>query len=137
MDWTFAPTVAVARDDRWGRIYESYSEDPRIVSQYAAAMVSGIQGSGKTFLDREHVISTAKHFLGDGSTDGGRDQGDSTVSETDLARLHGAAYIAAINAGTQSVMASYNSWHGVKMHANKGLLTDVLKRPIASHAFVV
>src|SRR5882762_6163353 len=88
IDWTFAPTIAVARDDRWGRTYESYSEDPRIVSQYAAAMVSGLQGSGKTFLDRDHVISTAKHFLGDGSTDGGRDQGDSTVSETDLARLH-------------------------------------------------
>jgi len=137
IDWTFAPTIAVARDDRWGRTYESYSEDPRIVSQYAAAMVSGIQGSGKTFLDRDHVISTAKHFLGDGSTDGGRDQGDSTVSETDLARLHGAAYIAAINTGTQSVMASYNSWHGVKMHANKGLLTDVLKGRMGFDGFIM
>src|ERR1700676_1668957 len=137
IDWTFAPTIAVARDDRWGRTYESYSEDPRIVSQYAAAMVSGIQGSGKTFLDRGHVISTAKHFLGDGSTDGGRDQGDSTVSETDLARLHGVAYIAAINTGTQSVMASYNSWHGVKMHANKALLTDVLKGRMGFDGFIM
>src|ERR1700676_4977414 len=137
IDWTFAPTIAVARDDRWGRTYESYSEDPRIVSQYAVAMVSGIQGSGKTFLDRDHVISTAKHFLGDGSTDGGRDQGDSTVSETDLARLHGVAYIAAINTGTQSVMASYNSWHGVKMHANKALLTDVLKGRMGFDGFIM
>src|SRR5260370_15565636 len=124
IDWTFAPTIAVARDDRWGRTYESYSEDPRIVSQYAAAIGSGLQGSGKTFLERDHVISTAKHFLADGSTYGGRDQFESTVLATDLALLHGAAYIAAINAGTQSVMASYNSSHGVKMHANKGLLTD-------------
>src|SRR5260370_5034929 len=124
IDWTFAPTIAVARDDRWGRTYESYSEDPRIVSQYAAAHESGTQGAGKTFLDRDHVISTSKHFLGDGSTYGGRDQFESTVLATDLALLHGAAYIAAINAGTQSVMASYNSSHGVKMHANKGLLTD-------------
>jgi len=137
IDWTFAPTIAVARDDRWGRTYESYSEDPRIVSKYAAAMVSGIQGSGKTFLDHDHVISTAKHFLGDGSTDGGRDQGDSIVSETDLARLHGAGYIAAINAGTQSIMASYNSWHGVKMHANKGLLTDVLKGRMGFDGFIM
>src|SRR5260370_7637974 len=103
MDWTFAPTVAVARDDRWGRIYESYSEDPRIVSQYAAAMVSGIQGSGKTFLDREHVISTAKHFLGDGFTAGGPDQGDSTFSDTYLARLHYPSYISAINDPTPSL----------------------------------
>ena len=78
MDWSFAPTIAVARDDRWGRSYESYSEDPKIVGQYAAAIVTGLQGSGSTFLDKDHVISTAKHFLGDGSTDGGRDQGDSS-----------------------------------------------------------
>nr|WP_314860067.1 glycoside hydrolase family 3 N-terminal domain-containing protein [uncultured Undibacterium sp.] len=127
IDWTFAPTIAVARDDRWGRTYESFSEDPKIVKKYAAAMVSGIQGEGKFFLDQNHVIATAKHFLGDGSTDGGRDQGDSIISESELARLHGAPYIDAINAGTQSVMASFNSWQGVRLHANKGLLTDVLK----------
>jgi beta-glucosidase len=127
MDWSFAPTIAVARDDRWGRTYESYSEDPKIVAAYAGAMVSGLEGKGGTFLDQDHVISTAKHFLGDGSTDGGRDQGDSLASEDDLIRLHAQGYAAAIDAGTQSIMASYNSWHGVKMHANKALLTDVLK----------
>jgi beta-glucosidase len=137
IDWTFAPTIAVARDDRWGRTYESYSEDPQIVSQYAAAMVSGIQGTGRTFLDRDHVISTAKHFLGDGSTDGGRDQGDSTISEADLARLHGKGYIEAIDTGTQSIMASYNSWHGIKMHANRGLLTDVLKGRMGFDGFIM
>jgi beta-glucosidase len=127
MDWSFSPTIAVARDDRWGRTYESYSEDPKIVSEYAAAMIKGLQGEGRTFLDKEHVLATAKHFLGDGSTDGGRDQGDSTVSEAELARLHGAAYGAAISAGVQSIMASYNSWHGTRMHASKALLTDILK----------
>jgi beta-glucosidase len=137
MDWSFAPTIAVARDDRWGRTYESYSEDPAIVRQYAAAMVKGLQGSGKTFLDSNHVIATAKHFLGDGSTDGGRDQGDSSVSEADLARLHGAAYTDAVDAGVQSVMASYNSWRGVKMHANKGLLTDVLKGRMGFDGFIM
>jgi beta-glucosidase len=127
LDWAFAPTIAVARDDRWGRTYESYSEDPKIVESYAAAMVSGLEGEGPTFLDQNHVIATAKHFLGDGSTDGGRDQGDSLASEDELIRLHAQGYAAAIDAGVQSVMASYNSWHGIKMHANKALLTDVLK----------
>jgi len=137
MDWSFSPTIAVARDDRWGRTYESYSEDPKIVAQCAAAFVTGLEGSGSTFLNKDHVISTAKHFLGDGSTDGGRDQGDSLVSEADLIRLHAAGYTQAIDAGTQSIMASYNSWHGVKMHANKVLMTDVLKGPMGFDGFVV
>jgi len=137
MDWSFSPTIAVARDDRWGRTYESYSEDPKIVARYAAAIVAGLEGSGATFLDRDHVISTAKHFLGDGSTDGGRDQGDSLVSEADLIRLHAAGYTQAIDAGTQSIMASYNSWHGVKMHANEALLTEVLKGRMGFDGFVI
>lgn len=127
MDWSFSPTIAVARDDRWGRSYESYSEDPKIVMEYAAAMIKGLQGEGSSFLDKDHVLATAKHFLGDGSTDGGRDQGDATIAEADLARLHGAAYGAAISAGVQSIMASYSSWHGTRMHANKLLLTGILK----------
>ena len=137
IDWSFAPTIAVARDDRWGRSYESYSEDPKIVAQYATAMVRGLEGSGPAFLDKDHVISTAKHFLGDGSTDGGRDQGDSLASEADLIRLHAPGYAQAIDAGTQSIMASYNSWHGVKMHANKALMTDVLKGQMGFDGFIM
>jgi beta-glucosidase len=114
MDWAFAPTIAVARDDRWGRTYESYSEDPRIVSAYAGAIVEGLEGQGSTFLDKDHVISTAKHFLGDGSTEGGRDQGNSLVSEQELSHVDAAGYVAAIDAGAQTVMASYSSWHGTK-----------------------
>lgn len=127
LDWAFAPTIAVARDDRWGRTYESYSEDPKIVTEYATAMVHGLQGQGNTFLDGSHVISTAKHFLGDGSTAGGRDQGYSIASEDELIGTHAPGYVAAVDAGVQSIMASYNSWHGTKMHASKPLMTDVLK----------
>ena len=137
MDWSFAPTIAVARDDRWGRSYESYSEDPKIVSEYAAAMVTGLEGQGATFLDKDHVISTAKHFLGDGSTSGGRDQGASLVGEQELATIHGAGYKAAIDAGSQSIMASYNSWHGVKMHANKALMTTILKDHMGFDGFIM
>ena len=127
MDWSFAPVVAVARDDRWGRSYESYSEDPGLVASYAGAMVRGLQGTGKTFLDKDHVVASAKHFLGDGGTDGGRDQGDNRASEGQLRDIHGAGYPPAIGAGVQVVMVSFSSWLGEKMHANKGLVTDVLK----------
>ena len=128
-DWTFAPTLAVARDDRWGRTYESYSEDPEIVRTYAAAMISGLQGQVDTpqFLDSVHVIATAKHFLGDGGTTDGRDQGDNRAGEAELRDLHGAGYPPAIAAGVQSVMASFSSWQGVKLHGDEGLLSGVLK----------
>lgn len=137
MDWSFAPTLAVVQDDRWGRTYESYSEDPKLVAQYAREMVMGLEGDGKTFLNADHVISTAKHFLGDGGTDGGRDQGDNLATETDLARIHAAGYPAAIDAGVQAVMASFSSWQGAKMHANKSLLTDVLKDRMGFDGLVI
>ena len=138
LDWTFGPTLAVVRDPRWGRTYESYSEDPQIVREYAAAMVEGLQGNPGTghFLDSSHVIATPKHFLGDGGT-GGRDQGDNRSSEGELRDIHGAGYPPAIAAGAQSVMASFSSWQGVKMHGNRGLLTDVLKGRMGLDGFVV
>ena len=128
LDWTFAPTVAVVRDARWGRTYESYSEDPALVGEYAAAMVAGLQGAaGSTqFLDASHVLATPKHFLGDGGT-GGRDQGDNLASEAELRDIDAAGYRAAIAAGAQTIMASFSSWHGLKMHGNHALLTEVLK----------
>jgi beta-glucosidase len=138
LDWTFGPTLAVVRDDRWGRTYESYSEDPEIVRQYAGQMVIGLQGRPGTpeFLDAYHVLATPKHFLGDGGT-GGRDQGDNTASEAELRDIHGAGYPPAIAAGAQSVMASFSSWHGAKMHGNKALLTDVLKDRMGFEGFIV
>jgi beta-glucosidase len=139
IDWSFAPTLAVVRDVRWGRTYESYSEDPALVSGYAGQMITGLQGELGTdsFLGLHHTITSAKHFLGDGGTAGGHDQGDNLASEQELIRVHGAGYIAAINAGATTIMASYNSWHGVKMHGNHSLLTDVLKGPLGFDGFVV
>jgi len=127
-DWTFAPTLAVVRDDRWGRTYEGYSEDTEVVTQYATAMIEGLQGKpgGADFLRGAHVIATAKHFLGDGGTLNGRDRGDNESSEAEMRDIFAPPYQAAIAAGVQSVMASYSSWHGYKMHGNKALLSDVL-----------
>ena len=138
-DWTFAPTVAVARDDRWGRTYESYSEDPSIVAQYAGAIVEGIQGprDSDDFLGDGKLIATAKHFVGDGGTVNGVDQGDNVASEEDLRDIHAAGYPQAIASGVQVVMASYNSWHGRKLHGHRELLTDVLVERMGFDGFVV
>lgn len=138
-DWAFGPTLTVPRDDRWGRTYEGYSEDPEIVRQYADQMILGLQGavSEGEVLQKGHVAASAKHFLGDGGTKDGHDQGDTQVSEADLIRLHAPGYVPAINAGTMTIMASFNSWNGVKMHGNKTLLTDVLKGRMGFDGFVV
>lgn len=138
MEWTFAPTLAVVRDDRWGRTYESYSEDPQIVREYSGQMVTGLQGKPGTaqFLDSAHVIATAKHYMGDGGT-AGHDQGDNRASETELRDIHFPGYPPALAAGVQTVMASFSSWQGVKMHGNRELLTDVLKQRLHFDGLVV
>lgn len=139
MEWTFAPTVAVPQDDRWGRTYEGYSENPGVVALLAPAMVEGLQGKAgaKDFLDDHHVMTTVKHFLGDGGTTNGKDQGNTEVSEAVLRDVHAAGYVPSIAAGAQSVMASYNSFHGEKMHGHKGLLTGVLKERMHFGGFIV
>jgi len=138
IDWLFAPTVAVVRDDRWGRTYEGYSEDPAIVRDYASAMVRGIQGvPGANFLNDRKAIATAKHFLGDGGTYQGIDQGNNLASEQELIDIHAQGYISAIEAGVQTIMASFNSWHGTKMHGNQTLLTDILKTQMGFDGLVV
>ena len=138
IDWIFAPTVAVVRDDRWGRTYESYSEDPAIVGEYARAIVTGLQGDiSDGNIDDQHVISTVKHFVGDGGTDKGDDQGNNLASEKELFDIHAQGYVHGLNAGSQSVMASFNSWHGEKIHGSKYLLTDVLKDKMGFDGFVV
>lgn len=138
-DWDFGPTIAVARDDRWGRTYESYSEDPEIVAAYAASMVEGLQGEVGTedFLGDEQLIATAKHYLGDGGTDKGDDQGDNLATEEELRDIHGAGYVTALDAGVQTVMASFSTWHGTRMHGFRELLTDVLKGRMGFDGFVV
>lgn len=138
-DWTFAPTVAVARNDRWGRTYESYSEDPNLIASYTPHIVSGLQGdlARPSFLDEKHIIATAKHFLGDGATEDGVDQGDVLVDEDVLRDVHAAGYVPAIQSGVQVVMASFNSWYGEKMHGSKVMLTDVLVDRLGFDGFVV
>ncbi|WP_434990752.1 glycoside hydrolase family 3 protein [Xanthomonas melonis] len=139
MEWTFAPTVAVPQDDRWGRSYEGYSESPDVVASFAGKMVEGVQGTPGTpqFLDGSHVISSVKHFVGDGGTTDGKDQGDTKVSEATMRDIHAAGYPPAIAAGAQSVMASFNSFNGEKMHGHKVMLTDVLKGRMNFGGFVV
>jgi beta-glucosidase len=139
LGWTFAPTLAVARDDRWGRTYESYSEDPMIVSQFAKQMVEGLQGEvgSGNFLGSGRILATAKHFLGDGGTLGGQDRGNTLVSEAELIRVHAPGYITAIEAGVQTIMVSYSNWNGVKMHGNGRLLTDVLKQRMGFDGLLV
>jgi beta-glucosidase len=139
IDWTFAPTVAVVRDSRWGRSYEGYSSQPEIVRAYAGRMIQGLQGRAATasFLDGKHILATAKHFIGDGGTEQGIDRGDNLSSERDLLDMHAQGYIAAIQSGVQTVMASYNSWQGIKMHGQHHLLTDVLKTRMGFDGLVV
>lgn len=139
LDWDFSPTVAVARDDRWGRAYESWSEDPQIVGDFAGKMVEGLQGQGgsENLFSNEHVIATAKHFIGDGGTLNGVDRGPTQGDETHLRDIHGAGYFSAIESGVQAVMASFTSWDGTRMHGHKYLLTDVLKGQMGFDGLVV
>jgi len=139
IDWTFAPTLAVVRDDHWGRTYEGYSEDPEIVRAYGGRMVRGLQGAPGTadFLDGAHVLATAKHYIGDGGTAQGVDRGDNLSTERQLLDLHGQGYVSALGAGVQTVMVSYNSWKGWKMHGHKYLITDVLKNRMGFDGLVV
>ncbi|GHE76823.1 glycoside hydrolase family 3 protein [Thalassotalea profundi] len=138
IDWVFAPTVATVRDDRWGRTYEGYSEDPEIVKSYASAIVKGLQGHADSdFLGDDRVISTVKHFLGDGGTVNGDDQGDNISTEQELHDIHAQGYYGGLGAGAQSVMASFNSWHGKKSHGSHYLLTEVLKNKMGFDGFVV
>ena len=139
ISWTFAPTLTVPQDGRWGRSYEGYSQDPAVVAQYAAAVIGGLEGKPGTpqFLDAGHVIATAKHFLGDGGTHDGKDQGDARISEATLRDIHGAGYPPAIKAGVQVVMVSFSSWNGVKMAGNTGLITGVLKERMGFDGIVL
>jgi beta-glucosidase len=138
IDWTFAPTLAVVTDDRWGRTYESFAKDPALVAQLGRAMVLGLQGTpGSTgFLDETRVIATAKHFFGDGGT-GGMDRGDTRGDPQDLHRIHASPYPPAIDAGVQSVMASFSSVNGAKLHGSKHHLTDILRGEMGFDGLVV
>lgn len=141
ISWVFAPTLAVVQNPRWGRTYESYSSDPALVRAYAEAMVRGLQGDLR---GGDDVLATAKHFIGDGGTLHGKDQGETRASEAELIRTHAPGYYGALKGGAQTVMVSYSSWTDTaagrpwgKMHGNRYLLTDVLKRRIGFDGLVV
>jgi beta-glucosidase len=135
IQWAFAPCIAVAQNECWGRTYESYGDSPDVASPLVAAAVRGFQGrnlSGKT-----SVLACAKHFIGDGGTENGKDQGNDVCDEATLRKLFLPPYAAAVKAGAGSIMVSYSSWNGKKMHANKYLLTDVLKGELGFKGFLV
>ncbi len=139
--WVFGPTLAVVRDDRWGRTYEGFSEDGALVNRYAGAYALGLQGR---FDKDANVIATAKHFIGDGGTDQGKDRGVTRASAADMINIHGQGYYSALAVGTQTVMASFNSWNDVaagvdygKLHGSRAMLTDVLKTKMGFDGMVV
>ncbi len=135
--WTFSPCVAVAQDPRWGRTYESFSDDPALVSALAVPYAQGLMERG--------VIPTAKHFLADGGTAPGSsqvpgfslDQGDAPIDDATLRAVHLPPYQALVQAGVPTVMASFSSVRGVKMHASQALLTGLLKQELGFSGFVV
>ena len=149
INWVFAPCVTVPRDERWGRSYEGYSEDPAVVASLGEAAVRGLQGTN--LAAPSSVLACAKHYLGDGGTvygtgipnsaqPGGHypnDQGDTQLPEAELRRIHLQGYITAIRAGVASIMPSYSSWNGEKMSGHKYLLTDVLKKELGFEGFLI
>jgi beta-glucosidase len=157
--WTFAPAVSVPQDIRWGRTYEGFSEDSELVSSLGAAFIRGLNGeAGAGNGDRRPVLSSPKHFVGDGGTAWGStpryewiqdrwrsdvagrwqlDQGDLRSDAAALRSVHLLPYAAAIAAGALSIMVSYSSWNGLKLHSHRYLLTDVLKGELAFGGFLV
>ncbi|SDF42643.1 MULTISPECIES: glycoside hydrolase family 3 protein [unclassified Duganella] len=135
IDWVFAPTLAVVRDDRWGRTYESFSEDPAIVKDYAGVYVKGLQGDLKS---DNTVVATAKHFVGDGGTFEGKDRGVNKSANEEMINIHAQGYYPALAAGVQTVMASFNSWNDYgKLHGSRELLTVALKEKMGFDGLVV
>jgi beta-glucosidase len=134
IQWAFAPCIAVSRDIRWGRTYESFGESPELVSELGAAAVRGFQGNK---LNKNSILACAKHFAADGGTQNGKDQGNAVCDEATFRKIYLPPYAAAIKAGAGSIMVSYSSWNGEKMHSNKHLLTDVLKNEMGFKGFLV
>ena len=141
--WNYAPVVAVPQDIRWGRTYEGFSENMDLVTRLGVAYLEGLQGD--SLADPMSVLATPKHFIGDGGAVWGTsttadyqiDQGDMMMDEATLRALYLPSYQAVVDVGAQSIMVSYSSWNGTKMHAQKYLLTDVLKKELGFEGFVV
>src|ERR1700752_864173 len=146
INWTFAPCVTVPRDERWGRTYEGFGEDPELARMLGEAAVRGYQGNDLG--DPLSVLACAKHFIGDGGTKYGTgrklredlqilDRGNVILSESELRRIHLAGYLSAIKAGVGTIMPSYSSWNGVKCSGSKRLLTEILKNELKFDGFLI
>lgn len=142
-NWTFSPCVAVVRDIRWGRTYESFGETPELQRLLVGAYVRGLQGP-RAEMSGEYLVATAKHFLGDGGATWGTgdagywiDRGNVALSEEELRAIHLPGYEEAIKAGVGTIMVAFNSFQGMKMHEHKYLITDVLKNELGFDGFVV
>jgi len=134
IDWDFAPCLCVARNDRWGRTYESFGERPDLVSSMAT-IITGLQGSSLSAAGS--VMATAKHYMGDGGTTGGVDQGNTQITEAELRAIHLPPFQAAVQRGVGAIMISFSSWNGVKMHGNDFLINGVLKGELGFSGFVI
>lgn len=143
VQWTFAPTLGNAQNERWGRTYECFNEDAGEVAVLGAAYIRGLQGEKGTekYLDEDHVLACAKHFIGEGYTTGGTNQGNVDMTEEEFDALLDSGlldpYTAALDEGVLTVMISYNSVDGVKCHENKHLIQEVLKDQLGFQGFVV
>ncbi|KAL2319223.1 hypothetical protein Fmac_028192 [Flemingia macrophylla] len=142
--YVYAPCVAVCRDPRWGRCYESYSEDPKLV-QDMTEIIPGLQGDvpdnlpkGVPFITgKEKVIGCAKHYVGDGGTIDGIDEHNTVIDRDELMKIHMPGYFSSISKGVATIMVSYSSWNGVKMHAHHDLITGFLKNTLHFKGFVI
>ncbi|GAB3983134.1 glycoside hydrolase family 3 N-terminal domain-containing protein [Plantactinospora veratri] len=134
VNWTFAPCLCVARNDRWGRTYESFGEDPALVSSMTT-VIDGLQGDSLS--GPASVLATAKHYLGDGGTTNGTDQGNTQLSEAELRAVHLPPFAEAVRRGVGSVMISYSSWDGQKLHGHDYLINGLLKGELGFDGFVV
>jgi beta-glucosidase len=146
INWNFSPSVAVPRDDRWGRTYEGFAEIPDLVGEMGLAVLRGLQGDDLS--DPSRVVACAKHFVGDGGTVEGTgitldgttypfDRGDVPLSEEELRRIHMEGYFTTIPAGVATIMPSYSSWNGVKSSASKRLLTEIVKEELGFEGFLI
>ena len=148
IQWTFAPCVAVPRDERWGRTYEGFGESPELARDLGEAAVRGFQGDDLG--DPLSLLACAKHYVGDGGTAFGSggfehpvtkkrvlDQGDTRMSEQELRRIHMQGYVSTVRAGVGTIMPSYNSWNGTKLSGHKYLMTDVLKGELKFDGFLI
>ena len=137
--WSFAPCLAVPRDERWGRTYEGFGETPELVTLLAPSAVKGFQEApvAPGSAGPPGVLACAKHFAGDGGTAFGKDRGDTRGSDDELARIHLAGYRAAVQAGVGSIMVSFSSWNGEPMHQHRRLVTEFLKGELGFDGFAV